>query len=88
MKLNPEMFAIKLRDLLFNEAVLSPEGSSRQAQCFLGASLLEQGKKCPRWIATYFAPRAWQDAYGAAAILNGMNRIEIEAIFNSCIEEE
>jgi hypothetical protein len=86
MKLNPATFREKLQACLWEAAQAAQEGSARQAQYLLGASLLEQGRNCPDWIADGFVPRAWQDAYGAAAMLNGMSRIEIESIYSTCID--
>ena len=86
MKLNPATFRTKLMELLFADALRLQGGTSYQEAALLGASMLEAGKRCPRWIASPLVPRAFQDAYGAAGML--LPRAEIEAVFNSCIEGE
>jgi len=83
MKLNHATFREKLKTLLMDAATDAPDGSGRQQSLLLGASLLEDGKPCPAWIAEWYVPRAFQDAYG---ILGAeLSRQEMEEIFDSCI---
>lgn len=86
MKLDPSKFREKLAEALLRKALNAEDGSTQQDAFLLGASRLEQGKFCPRWIASPVVSLAWQDAYGSLGML--LQRSEIEAIFNTCIEGE
>lgn len=68
MKLNPDAFRRTLAERLFERATRYAEGSHQQDAALLGASLLERGEPCPRWIAADFGAVATQDAYGMAYI--------------------